>query len=108
MSPKITVHGGATNAHDADLSPAADVSEPQVVAEDDLGHPVSVEGVPGEALPELPADAYGEDSVPLGEAADYNGMSLAELRAAAEARDVPSYGTKSQITERLRAADAGE
>jgi hypothetical protein len=33
-------------------------------------------------------------------------MSLAELREAADARGVASYGSKAQIAERLRAADA--
>lgn len=114
MSPKITVHGGATNAHGADLSPAADVSEPQVVAEDDLGLSAVVPSLPEDSGPlsELPAEAYAEDAVPLAEPEPvtdpYADKTLAELRELAEARGVAAYGSKAQITERLRAADAEE
>ena len=40
------------------------------------------------------------------EAADYDGMTLGELRAEATKRNLPSYGNKAQLTERLREADA--
>lgn len=116
MSPKITVHGGATNARDADVSPAADASQPQVVAEDDLGRPTSddtaaeVEAVQSETSPEVEEVSSETDTeeeyVVNDTAPDYESMTLAELREAAEARGVPSYGTKAQITERLREADA--
>lgn len=96
--PKITAHGGATNAREADVSPAADAGEPQVVAEDDLGLTTSVE-----AAPEAPAEdePVAEDATPA-----YEGMTLAELREAAGARDLPTYGTKAQLVERLREDDA--
>lgn len=111
MSPKITVLGGATNAHGADVSPAADVSQPQVAAEGDLGRPTldehEAEATSGEALPEAPAEEVrDEGAVPAAEAKDYSGMTLAELREEAEDRGIPSYGTKAQITDRLQEADA--
>lgn len=90
--PKISVNGGATNAREEDVSPASSASQPQVVAEDDLGLPTS-EG----------ADETAEDG-----SADYDGMSLAELREAAGARDLPTYGTKAQLIERLKEADSAE
>lgn len=115
MSPKITVHGGATNARETDLSPAVDASQPLVGAEADQGHPTQVEGdevvsdeAVGEPLPELAAEAYAEDAVPLAEldVDPYAGMTLAELRAEADGRGVASYGTKAQVAERLREDDA--
>lgn len=116
MSPKITVHGGATNARDADVSPAVDASKPLVGAEADQGLPtseqeVSADEAVGEALPEVSADLYGEDATSLDSdeppTDPYAGMTLAELRAEADRREIPSYGTKAQITERLKEADAG-
>lgn len=100
MSPKITVHGGATNAHGADVSPADDVSQPQVVAEDDLGRPTPDE----DTAVETPEPVV-EDEPDADEAPDYEGMTLAELRAEAESRNLPAYGTKAQISERLRESD---
>lgn len=116
MSPKITVHGGATNAREsAEPSPDAAASQPLVGAEADQGRPTPVpepevqelraEAAVGEALPELPVESYGEDAVPTEGAPGYDGMTLAELRDEAALRGVPSYGTKAQITERLRADD---
>lgn len=110
--PKITVHGGATNARAAESSPDVDASPPLVGAEADQGHPTAVEGDTvtgdgsGEALEELPAESYGEGSEPLADGLDYDGMTLAELREEAARRELPSYGTKAQITERLREDDA--
>lgn len=117
--PKITRRGNdsvATNAREAaDPSPDAPASQPLAGAEAGQGRPTSLEApvveeqeaVPGEALPEAPADAYAEDAVALAEPEvdPYAGMTLAELREAADARGVASYGTKAQITERLQAAD---
>jgi hypothetical protein len=96
MSPKISVHSGATNARVADVSPAADASQPQDVAEDVLGPQLSEE--PQEQAEESAAEE-------LTAVADYDGMTLAELREAANNRDLPSYGNKAQIIERLRDAD---
>lgn len=112
--PKITAHGGSTNARDTESSPDVDASQPPVGAEADRGHPTEVEGDTvtgdgsGEALAEVAAEAYGEDAVPLAEGPDYDGMTLAELREEAVRRDLPSYGTKAQIADRLREADAEE
>lgn len=102
MSPKITVHGGATNARDADVSPAADASEPRAAAESSLGLIQSdeVELVQDETSPEV--DEVQDEMVSV----DYDSMTLAELREAAGARSLPSYGTKSQLIERLKDADA--
>jgi hypothetical protein len=102
MSPKITVHGGATNAREADVSPVAAASQsPQVGAEADLGR--TNEADAGEA----PAEEPQEDAPVAQESAPdpYASMTLAELRAEADKRQVPSYGTKAQVTERLRESD---
>lgn len=104
--PKITAHGGPTNARETDLSPAVDASKPLVGAEADQGHPtdVEVEGDgSGEALPEIPAETHGKDAEP--DVDPYAGLTLAELREAAEKRGLASYGNKAQLTERLREAD---
>ena len=101
MSPKITVHGGATNAREAEVSPAAAASQsPQVVAEDDLGR----------TNPEPAPEVEAEDAAPVAEeqpeaAVDYEGMTLGELRELAASRNVPSYGNKAAVIERLREAD---
>lgn len=103
MSPKITAHGGASNARDAS-SPAVHAGPPQDVAEDVLGPSTAV---PEQAVAEQPEPEQAPaaaDAVPV--AKDYGEMSLAELRAEADSRGVPSYGTKAQITERLQEADA--
>jgi hypothetical protein len=98
MSPKISVHSGATNARDADVSPAADASQPQDVAEDVLG-PQTSENEPEAEQPAV-------EDAPADEAAvDYDSMTLAELREEATTRELPSYGTKAQIIERLREYD---
>lgn len=110
MSPKITVHGGATNARElAESSPDALASQPLAGAEAGQGHPTPVsETAVGEPLPDLPAEAYGEDAVPLAEPVldPYAGKTLAELRDEAEARGIAAYGSKAQIAERLRVADS--
>lgn len=99
MSPKITAVGGATNARSTNLSPVVEAGpEPQVAAEGDLGlTPEKSDSVQNETVPEV-------DGV-RDETKDYEAMTLAELREAATARDLPSYGTKAQLTERLREAD---
>lgn len=103
MSPKITTHGGATNAREADVSPVADASTPQVVAEDDLGRPNSEEldEVQDETSPEVD-EVQDETESDV----DYDGMTLAELREVAGSRGLPTYGTKAQLIERLQNADS--
>lgn len=105
MSPKITAHGGATNAREADVSPVAVVSEPPVVAEDDGGRPIPE---PEHAPEETPAgeDALSEDTTDDA-VVDYDSMTLSELKEAAAHKGLPAYGTKAQITERLKEAAAG-
>jgi rRNA maturation protein Nop10 len=110
MSPKITVHGGATNARAAEPSPDAVVSPPLVGAEADQGHPTSEDAPAPEPEKELEEEEYvvssGADAGDDTEVGDpYAGLTLAELRSAADERGVASYGTKAQITERLREAD---
>jgi hypothetical protein len=102
MSPKITVHGGASNARDADVSPAVDASQPQAVAEDGLGHPTSesLDDVQTETVPET--DTAPEE---VNTAPDYDSMTLTELRDAAASQELPMYGTKAQLIERLRGTD---
>jgi hypothetical protein len=118
MSPKITVHGGATNAREAASSPDAVASKPLAGAEAGQGRPTAEavvlpvqEAEVVEVVPEVPSDVpAAEDAAPLPEPEPvidpYAGKTLAELRDAADARGVASYGSKAQIAERLRAADA--
>lgn len=99
--PKITVHSGASNAREEDVSPASAASQPQDVAEDVLGHPTSDEEVVTED--DTPAE---DEGAAVQEPVDFDGMTLAELRDEASKRDVPSYGSKAQIIERLKEAEA--
>lgn len=103
--PKNHVGRAPTNARAVDDSPVTDASEPRDVAEDVPGRPTSQE-VPDETTPETDdvQDEKAEDDEPEGD--PYAGLTLAELRAEADKRGVPSYGTKAQITERLREDDA--
>lgn len=94
--PKITVSNGATNARDTDVSPAVVTSMPQVAAEGDLGRQTPEPEPVVEAKPE----AETEETV------DYDGMTLAELRTAADKAGLPTYGTKAQLIERLKSTDA--
>lgn len=109
--PKITRHGGATNARATDTSPDVDASQllpdgAEAVREE-RPTPPAPEPVAAEAVVETPAETAGEDSPADAPAAepDYDGMTLAELREEATARGLAAYGTKAQITERLREAD---
>lgn len=97
--PKISRHKGATNAREtAAPSPDALASKPLAGAEAGQGRPLE-EPEPGTQA------AAVEDAPDPEPTQDYTGMTLAELRALADERGVPSYGTKAQITERLRDAD---
>jgi hypothetical protein len=100
----------STDVRDADSSPAAvtDEAAPPVTAEDDRG----AAAPEADAVP-APEPADGGDSEDKAEpkseggAVDpYEGLTLSELKAEADTRNVPSYGTKAQITDRLREADA--
>lgn len=108
--PKITRHGGSTNARDADPSPDVDASQP-LLEEEPLqeGRPTAAEEAEvEESAPsgEAPAADGGEAAEDDGPDPDYDGMTLAELREEATERGLAAYGTKAQITERLREADA--
>ncbi len=129
--PKITIEGGPSNARDEAPSPVADASEPLVGAEADQGHP-EPEAVlvdePGPELIEIPFATGGPlsvegDSVPAlltnsesvlkaedvaaveKSGDEYEDMNLADLRATADAKGLPSYGTKAQLKDRLREAE---
>lgn len=107
--PKITVHGGATNARErAESSPDALASQPLVGAEADQGHPTPEPQAPILEIPAYVADVLAETPVEVTEEAldPYAGLNLTELKAVADKRGLPVYGTKSQIAERLRDADA--
>jgi len=109
--PKNHVGRGPTDVGAADVSPAAVADQsPQVVAEDGLGrtNEVVADEVVGEALAAVSVEAYAEDAVLLAgpDVDPYAGLTLAELRAAADGRGVPSYGTKAQVAERLREDDS--
>lgn len=109
MSPKITVHGGATNAREqAEPSPDAPASQPLVGAEADQGRPAPGGTLTGEAGPELVELSSAEPETDAVELDPYAGKTLAELREEADSRGIASYGTKAQITERLRDDDAAE
>lgn len=100
--PKITRSGGPSNARADGPSPDVLASEPLAGAEAGQGHSSS-DPVLDDVQVETEAEEVAEaDEV---EAPDYDGMTLAELKAAAEERGVPAYGTKAQIAERLREAD---
>ncbi len=117
--PKITAHGGPTNARADETSPVVPASEPLIGAEAGQGHSNSSEVLVDESGPELAAesteptldevqDETVEEEASEGdseEAVDYDAMSLAELKAVAEDKGVATYGTKAQIAQRLREAD---
>lgn len=109
--PKISRHGGPTNARDAESSPDVSTSQslPDGAEAVREGRPApSPEPAAEEQHAEVPtaADVPADGGVPAEDAVpDYDGMTLAELREEAASRDVPSYGTKAQIAERLREAD---
>ncbi len=113
--PKNHVGRGPTYARAADPSPDADVSPPLVGAEADQGHPTPEPEAEPEAstvdVPAVVADVLTgtteEDADDDADAPDlYAGMTLTELKAAADERGIAVYGTKAQIAERLREADA--
>lgn len=106
--PKITVHGGATNARErAESSPDALASQPLVGAEADQGHPTPEPEPLTVEVPAVVAEILAEATEGVTETPDpYAGLNLTELKAAADERGVPTYGTKAQIAERLREADA--
>lgn len=104
MSPKITVHGGATNARDADVSPAAVASQPLIEAEVDQGRPTT-DDVQNETVPEVDEtqnETPDESAVP---ADRYDEMTIADLRSEVATRGLATRGTRQQIIARLREAD---
>lgn len=113
--PKITVHGGATNAREDGTSPVVVASPPPVVAEGGRG-PSSETALVGEPGPELVdvGESQSVDAPELDEfqaepepevAPDYDSMTLAELRELSKERDLPVYGNKAEVIGRLREAD---
>lgn len=113
--PKITKEGGPTNARDGGPSPDAPASTPPVGAEADRGHSSDDEYATGglvsvgESGPEnVSMDSVQNETDQEQDVDRYAGMTLVELRAEADKRKVPSYGTKAQIAERLREDDEQE
>lgn len=94
--PKITVAAGASNAREDDSSPSVVTSALPVVAADGREHSPDKEPVQDE-----------ESAVPAagGVVESYEGMSLAELRAACDARGLPTYGRKDDLRVRLRESE---
>lgn len=116
--PKITVHGGPTNVRADGPSPAVPADEPLDGAEavqgrsnDTASEEAAVPGAApeaeAEAEPQVEVEVEVEAEPEAVAAPDYDAMTLAELKAAAEERGVATYGTKAQIAERLREADQG-
>lgn len=110
MTPKITRSGGPSNTRDSGPSPAALASESPVGAEADRGHSSPEAELVAEVEPEAaqfdePVLDEVQDETVEEEPVDYDSMTLAELKAAADDKGVASYGTKAQIAERLREAD---
>jgi hypothetical protein len=100
VSPKISEHGGPSNASSGQGMPA----------------PTHIDGVPVEDVPAgLPLDVQRDADVETTPAVeqtqeieqpkDYAKMLKADLVDEANARDLDSSGTKDQIIERLEADD---
>jgi len=117
--PKITVHGGPTNAA-ADPPKPGPVTvgeaepEPVVLPEGAVVASVSVDGVdqgPGEV-----GEALGGGFEPLPEAVegdttkhvsvpDYEAWTKTQLQEALAERELPTSGTKAELVTRLRTHD---
>lgn len=104
--PKIT-HSGPTNSRATESSPDVDAGQSLLDGAEPLqeGRPTPAEAEPVAEGDEVTGDGSGEA---LPEVADYDGMTLAELRDAASARGVATYGSKAQLAQRLREADSEE
>ena len=108
--PKIT-KSGPTNSRATESSPDVDAGQSLLDGAEPLqeGRPTSAEPEPVVEMTEVEDEVAGDGSGEvLPELADYDGMTLAELRDAASARGLATYGSKAQVAERLREADSEE
>lgn len=110
VMPKITVHGGPSNAA-ADLPIVADKTAPGPVSVPEAVVSVSVDEVdqgPGEV-----DETLGGDFKPLPEAVeddtaehvsepDYENWTVKQLQAVLAERELPTSGTKTELVARLR------
>lgn len=118
VMPKITVHGGPSNASDPASGPVT-VSErkpePVSLPEDTAVVSVSVDGVdqgPGEVVEfegdvsfkPLPEAVEGDTTEHVSEP-DYDALTKTELQELLAARELPTSGTKAELVARLRTHD---
>lgn len=120
--PKITVHGGPSNASDPASKPVTlgeRGPEPVSLPEDAVVVPVDevrelADGV--DQGPGVVDETLGGDFKPLPEAAegdtaeqvsepDYEGWTVAQLREVLAKRELPTSGTKPELVTRLRTHD---
>lgn len=90
--PKITVHGGPSNA---DVDPG----QPGHVETDDDRHGDPVEDGQTATLEGDPGDTQAPEAV------DYNTFTAEELRAELKERKLPTSGTKPELVDRLAEND---
>lgn len=126
--PKITVHGGPSNASDPASGPVTvgergpELWDPSKTLAENLATPpetsnvtVSVDGVdqgPGEVVEfegapsfePLPEAVEGDTTEHVSEP-DYEALSKTELQELLAARELPTSGTKAELVARLRAHD---
>lgn len=114
--PKITVHGGPSNAA-ADLPVAVSETGPEAVLlpEDAVVVSVSVDGVdqgPGEVdetlggdFTLLPEAVEGDTTEHVSEP-DYESWTVKQLREVLADRELSTDGLKAELVARLKAADA--
>lgn len=90
LMPKITVHGGASNADDAEVAAAADETEQN-------------EAQTLEVSPE-DAEQEGEPT----EVVDYNAFTVDELKAELKDRGLPVSGKHDELVVRLAEDDGAK
>lgn len=109
--PKITRHGGPSNAAEPDelggaASGEADNSEtetPQAVDPSPTDPEPVLVGEAGPELVKMPAAAAQAD-----EPVKYEDMTVVQLREECKRRDLSTSGTKAELLERLSEQDGGE
>jgi hypothetical protein len=118
VMPKITVHGGPSNASDPASGPVTvgeRKPEPVSLPEDTVVVSVSVDGVdqgPGEVV-EFEGDpsfgplpeAVEDDTTEHVPEPDYDALTKTELQELLAARELPTSGTKAELVARLRTHD---
>ncbi len=118
VMPKITVHGGPSNASDPASGPVTVGErrpEPVSLPEDAVVVSVSVDGVgqgPGEVVEftgepsfePLPEVVEGDSTEQVSEP-DYEAWTKTELQEELAKRELPTSGTKAELITRLRTHD---